>query len=73
MTNMGFNIHVGEPLSWREVERVEADKAVRKAKLGEACVIDGIAPEILKYENVLVEFMLSIYNIAWKLGEVPET
>ncbi len=47
-------------------------EALRKLKLGKAPGSDGITAEMLKYGEVVVDWMMWICNLAWEQSKVPE-
>ncbi len=55
------------------MERKEVEKAIAKFKCGKAAGIDSITPELVKYGgNVVVEWVIMIYDLAWKQEVLDE-
>ncbi len=72
MTAMGMLIHGERPHTQGRVERSEVLEAMRKLKLGKAPGSDGITAEMLKYGEVVVDWMMWICMLAWEQSKVPE-
>ncbi len=73
VTSMGNEAGRGRVPMQREIYRLEIEKAIARLKCGKAAGMDGITAEMLKCGgDAVVEWMLLIYEQAWKRGEVPD-
>ncbi len=72
VTSMGIEAGRGRGPIQREIGRLEVEGAIARLKCIKAAGMDGITAEILKYGgDAVVEWMLLLYERAWKTGEVP--
>ncbi len=73
VTTRGINIYKEQPQTQGRMERSEIIETIRKLKIGKAPGPDGITAEMLKYGGeVVVDWMIWIYNIAWEQSKIPE-
>ncbi len=72
VTAVGMLIRGEWPHTQGRLERSEVLEAIRKLKLGKAPGSDGITAEMLKYGEVVVDWMIQICNLAWEQIKVPE-
>ncbi len=73
VTTMVIKIHDEQPHTQGRLEWSEIKEAIRKLKLDKALGPDGITAEMLIYgEEIVVDWMVWICNLAWEQSRVPE-
>ncbi len=71
-TSMSIEADRGRVLMYREIGRLEVERAIPRLKCRKVAGIDGITEEMLSMGgDAVVEWMLLICERTWKKGEVP--
>ena len=57
----------------RAADRLEEETAIAKIKHGKVAGVNGVNPEMVKYEgNTVLEWMTTICDLAWRQGEIRD-